>query len=194
MKPLHTLLCESEAGKYTPEQILKLLKLMHDNLEKVRDILLASGNIDGQNTGAMIGNLMHAEDAPAGLNQVMSDYEHKVEQLLLVSDKIEKALENLRGQAQKAGQGSSNIEQRITQAVLKLGGNKTRQRVRIADLAEELPDIPKQALDKALKDLQIKKKVVLYRLDNLRDKKPRDDAAAVDINGNERHLVFLTDD
>lgn len=82
------------------------------------------------------------------------------------------------------------VEKRVRDACLKLSGGETCKRVRLADLRENL-DVVREELDRALLKMQVDGKLVLFRLDNPMDIKPRDVEAAIHICGAPRHIVYL---
>jgi len=83
---------------------------------------------------------------------------------------------------------------RIRQAAFEIGGNKTKNRVMLADLREQLPDLSKEQVDRELLQLQNDGKLVLYGEDNAPARTPRIDGARLEIAGNPRHLLYLTED
>jgi hypothetical protein len=74
---------------------------------------------------------------------------------------------------------------------LELGGGMTRVRVRLRELRARLRDVSRDRLDRALVDLQNAGSLVLYRIDDPMDIKPEDERAALQINGNPRHILYL---
>lgn len=81
-----------------------------------------------------------------------------------------------------------DLQARILDAAEGIG----KQRVRLADLREALPDVPREELDKALKDSQQAGNLVLMRLDNPQEIGPRDLSGKLDIAGADRHILYLT--
>lgn len=74
--------------------------------------------------------------------------------------------------------------QRITQG-------KWNVRVRLADLHKHLPNSPKEALDAALRQMQLNGQSVLMPLDDPKGIHAEDEQAAVNIGGDLRHIVYL---
>ena len=74
--------------------------------------------------------------------------------------------------------------QRITQG-------KWNVRVRLADLYKHLPNSPKEALDAALRQMQLNGQSVLMPLDDPKGIHAEDEQAAVNIGGDLRHIVYL---
>lgn len=91
----------------------------------------------------------------------------------------------------KADAGPPCVRGRIVDTVLVLGGGRSKQRVRLAALRSQLPELPRAELDSLLREMQRDQKLVLYRLDNPAELRPADEAAVLIIGGNPRHLVYL---
>lgn len=79
----------------------------------------------------------------------------------------------------------------IERAYYQVSRGKANARVRLAALRELLPGISKDTLDSLLLSMQSKGKLVLYSLDDPREIGPADDAAAVDVGGFKRHIVYM---
>src|SRR5262249_12267482 len=82
-------------------------------------------------------------------------------------------------------------EEKIHDVILRLGGGRIGQRVRIADLRDAFPGLDRTAIDAALKSMQATGQLVLMRLENPVEITPRDEAAVLMIAGNPRHIVYL---
>jgi hypothetical protein len=86
---------------------------------------------------------------------------------------------------------AGDLTDAIRQAYLGLAGGRWNTRVRIADLRGALPDVARGTLDEELRRLQQNGALVLYSIDDPRDIGPQDQAAAVDVAGAQRHLVYM---
>jgi hypothetical protein len=83
-----------------------------------------------------------------------------------------------------------DLEARVREACLNLAQGHTKQRIRLTDLRREV-HAPREVVDQALTAMQNSGKLVLMRLDNPAELTQEDDAAALSIAGNPRHLVYL---
>ena len=86
---------------------------------------------------------------------------------------------------------TQDAEEQIRAAYLKLSKGQWNARVRLADLRRELPPLRRQEVDDALLRMQSEQKLVLYHLDDALDRTEADEAAALDIKGFKRHLVYM---
>jgi len=84
-----------------------------------------------------------------------------------------------------------DLEQRIKDAYFKVSGGKWNVRVHLHELRQNLPDISRQSLDQKLLDMQKHEKLVLYNMDDVRHIRPEDEAAAIDIAGFKRHIIYM---
>lgn len=95
-------------------------------------------------------------------------------------------------QAEAGDAGRDGLDRRIESAYLSLSQGKPNVRVRLADLRDALPGIPREDLDATLLDLATSGKASLYPLDNPLEIGPRDRAATLRTrSGEERHVVYL---
>jgi hypothetical protein len=86
----------------------------------------------------------------------------------------------------------ADLPRQIEVAYLKLSGGRENVRVRLADLRDALPDVPRLALDASLIQMATAGRVSLYRLDNPLEIDHRDrDAVLRTPSGEERHIVYL---
>ena len=85
----------------------------------------------------------------------------------------------------------AKVQRRVCDAVLGLGGGRSKQRVRLAELRVRLPEVSRPELDAVLLLLQSERQLVLYRLDNPAELRPADHEAALLVGGNPRHLVYM---
>jgi hypothetical protein len=85
----------------------------------------------------------------------------------------------------------AKVQRRVCDAVLGLGGGRSKQRVRLAELRLRLPEVSRPELDAVLLLLQSERQLVLYRLDNPAELRPADHEAALLVGGNPRHLVYM---
>lgn len=84
-----------------------------------------------------------------------------------------------------------NIEGRIREAYLKASKGQTHVRVRLAELRNLLPDIPREQLDDALRRLKRRDKIILYPLDDPQQITSSDKQAALNLSGRDRHIMIL---
>src|SRR5690606_175277 len=85
----------------------------------------------------------------------------------------------------------TSLSERIEQAYLELTGGRRQQRVRLRDLRAALVDVPRDAVDHALLELQDEDRAVLYRDDNTAALSDADHAAALFVADAPRHLIYL---
>ena len=90
-----------------------------------------------------------------------------------------------------ANEPEMDLEQRIKDAYFKVSGGKWNVRVHLHELRQNLPDISRQSLDQKLLDMQKHEKLVLYNMDDVRHIRPEDEAAAIDIAGFKRHIIYM---
>jgi hypothetical protein len=88
-------------------------------------------------------------------------------------------------------QASAEVRGRICNTLLGLAGGRSRRRVRLAELRDRLPEVPRRELDALLLELQSEQQLVLYRLDNPAELAQADHEAALLVGGNPRHLVYM---
>jgi len=87
--------------------------------------------------------------------------------------------------------GSDDIETRIREAYRAASGGEWNVRIRLADLRRELADIPRETQDRALLEMQSAGVLALYPNNDPRDLTGEDHAAALDVVGARRHLVYM---
>lgn len=75
------------------------------------------------------------------------------------------------------------------EVIEKLGG--VGKRIRIADIRNAFPDMSREQLDKMLMEMQDSGEAALYKLDNANELKPEDVKGAMDVAGNQRHVLYL---
>jgi hypothetical protein len=80
---------------------------------------------------------------------------------------------------------------RIRSACLDLGQGATKKRVRLRELRDRLPDVPRERLDRELIQLQDAGALVLYRIDDPTDIKAEDQRAALQVAGAPHHILYL---
>jgi hypothetical protein len=88
--------------------------------------------------------------------------------------------------------GPEEVERRLLDALLALGGGRCHERVRLCALRAAAPEVPRGAVDAALRALQDRGALVLYRLDDPQEIAAADEEAALDIIGHKRHIAYLT--
>lgn len=90
-----------------------------------------------------------------------------------------------------ASEPAQSLPARIETVCLQLTSGARQTRVKLHDLRRGLPDVPREALDSALLELQRKRKLVLYREDNSAALRAEDRDAALFVGNEPRHLVLL---
>ena len=85
----------------------------------------------------------------------------------------------------------TSVDEDIRSAYLDLSGGNYARRVRIADIANKLQNIPLDQLHKDLLRMQGERKLALYTLDDPMQITERDRSAAIDIGENKRHIVYM---
>lgn len=98
--------------------------------------------------------------------------------------------------ATPAGEGAarvtrSRLSNRVREVCLQLGGGRARERIRLRELRALLSDLSREEVDNALKELQAEHRLNLLRLDNPAEVTPEDEAAALLVAGNPRHILYL---
>lgn len=93
--------------------------------------------------------------------------------------------------SQRTSPRNTPLSERIERACLELTGGRRQQRVRLRDLRAVLDDVPRDALDRALLQLQDEDRAVLYRDDNTAALSDADHAAALLVADAPRHLIYL---
>lgn len=92
--------------------------------------------------------------------------------------------------ASSGGKLEQSPEQAIREAYLSLTHGEKRCRVRLAELRHLVP-VQDQVINEALLAMQIAGQVVLYKLDNNAEISADDERAALYIEGQPRHVVYL---
>jgi hypothetical protein len=85
----------------------------------------------------------------------------------------------------------AELATRIRSTCLDLGQGVTRKRVRLRELRDRLPDVPRERLDRELIQLQDAGALVLYRIDDPTDIKLEDERAALHVAGAPHHILYL---
>jgi len=83
------------------------------------------------------------------------------------------------------------LTQQIQTAYHNITEGKIGVRVRLADLRKHLLHSPKEAIDAALRQMQLSGQSVLMPLDDPKGIHAEDEEAAVNIGGDLRHIVYL---
>jgi hypothetical protein len=83
------------------------------------------------------------------------------------------------------------LRKRIRRTYLDLTGGRLNTRALLADLREKLTDVPRPALDEALKRMQREEEASLYQLDNQVEVTDADRAAAIHFGGEPRHILWI---
>lgn len=86
---------------------------------------------------------------------------------------------------------SSDLPARIRAAYLAVTGGRLNTRALLKNLRPHLPDVPGETLDGALKAMQAEGAARLYRIDNRAEITEADNAAAVEIAGEPRHILWI---
>jgi hypothetical protein len=87
--------------------------------------------------------------------------------------------------------GVASLSERVEAACLNLTCGQRKQRVRLSALRGNMTDVPREALDQALLDLQDAGRAVLYRDDNSAALTDADHAAALVVGEAPRHIIYL---
>jgi hypothetical protein len=85
----------------------------------------------------------------------------------------------------------ATIEERIRAAYLRATGGTYNEQIKMAHLRAELLGEDRDAVDRALLGMQQRDEVVLYPINNPRELRPVDDAAALRVAGTRRDLVLF---
>jgi len=86
----------------------------------------------------------------------------------------------------------ASVAGRVASAYRKLADGRQGVRIRLADLRDELSDVPRDDLDRAIMNLATDGTAVLYQLDNPLEMEPRDHTAALRTPaGDVRHILYM---
>jgi hypothetical protein len=89
-------------------------------------------------------------------------------------------------------QMSGDLKRRILAECHHLKDGAYSGRIRLADLRQHFPDVPRGAMDEALKDLERSHRVNVYPLDNPQELTDQDVGAALpNSSGDARHILYL---
>jgi hypothetical protein len=100
------------------------------------------------------------------------------------------------GTAESAALAGANVsdgqsdEETVRNACLELAQHQTRRRVRLKDVRARV-GASRDSLDRTLLSMQRSGRIVLYKLDNPAEISAEDEAAALFIAGEPRHIVYL---
>lgn len=86
---------------------------------------------------------------------------------------------------------NGDLSERIRKICFALSDGKPNVRIRLKDLRKQIPDVPRDVLDGALLDLQKAGRLVLMHLDDPQERTPEDEAAAIDVLGFKRHILYM---
>lgn len=86
---------------------------------------------------------------------------------------------------------TGTLTDQIQSAYQRITQGKWNVRVRLADLHKYLPHSPKEAIDAALRQMQLDGQSVLIAMDNPKGIQEEDEQAAVTIGNESRHIVYL---
>lgn len=91
----------------------------------------------------------------------------------------------------RGGEEASNLPARIRAAYLDVTGGRLNTRALLKNLRPHLSDVSEAVLDAALKAMQTEGAARLYRIDNRAEITEADRAAAVEIAGEPRHILWI---
>lgn len=86
---------------------------------------------------------------------------------------------------------TTTLNEQIQAAYYKITQGQWNVRVRLADLRKHLAHSSQEAIDAALRQMQLEGQSVLMPLDDPKGIEAEDEAAAVNIGGDRRHIVYL---
>jgi len=86
---------------------------------------------------------------------------------------------------------TTTLTDQIQAAYYKVSQGQWNVRVRLADLRKHLAHTSKEAIDAALRQMQLNGQSVLMPLDDPKGIEAEDEDAAVNIGGDRRHIVYL---
>ena len=138
-------------------------------------------------------NLMAAELSAPGVKQDLAYHLMSCTHAYLAAEGLALADFVRPGMLQESAPGPSVADAKkvVTTAYLKLTGGQFDERVRVADLRVEAQGLSPSELDRTLMQLLRQGVAHLMPLDDPHDRTSRDDAAAVNVAGRPRHLVYL---
>ena len=84
-----------------------------------------------------------------------------------------------------------DLEARIRQAYLQASGGEYVVRVRLAQLRQLLPNVPREILDKTLIQMGLAGTITLMHLDDPQEIRPADEQAVLNIGGHKNHIVYM---
>ncbi|WP_337176008.1 hypothetical protein [Paludisphaera sp.] len=94
--------------------------------------------------------------------------------------------------ADSAPSSDGDIAARVASAYFAISGGQPNVRVRLADLRRRLEDVPREALDRELMDIQVRGEAALYRLNDPREINDEDREAVFRTpTGEERYIIYM---
>jgi hypothetical protein len=84
-----------------------------------------------------------------------------------------------------------DLEAKICEAYLKASSGKYNVRVHLSQLRPLVGDLPQAEVDKVLFQMSLAGKITLMHLDDPQEIRPEDEKAAVNIGGQQNHIVYM---
>lgn len=84
-----------------------------------------------------------------------------------------------------------DLKDKIREAYTKASQGRYNVRVRLTELRTNLDDFPQDEVDRVLGEMELAEDLVLMPLDDPQDIKDEDEAAAVNVGGQKRHIVYM---
>jgi hypothetical protein len=119
--------------------------------------------------------------------EIVSTLGKKRDNMAADLDGLRKSLGDIDAEVANMG----GLRKRIMEAAFIAAGNRHNARALLKDIKEQLGDLDWEIVKKEMRSMQRDKEAVLYPLDNRREIKPEDTAAAVAIGGEERHILWV---
>ena len=84
-----------------------------------------------------------------------------------------------------------NLAEEIREAYTKVSEGRYNVRVRLTDLRKHLESFSQEDVDRVLGEMEIAESLVLMSLNDPQDINDEDEAAAADVSGQKRHIVYM---
>ncbi|MEO0517132.1 MAG: hypothetical protein AAF171_07510 [Cyanobacteria bacterium P01_A01_bin.116] len=111
------------------------------------------------------------------------------EDSVAASSDTEETSDNESGSEAEAS--STELAEKIKVAYTKVSEGRYNVRVRLAALRKHLESFSKKDIDRVLGEMELSESLVLMSLNDPQDIQDKDEAAAVDVGGQKRHIVYM---
>lgn len=127
-----------------------------------------------------------------GLLGRLKNYFETHEQTPTLGKFIQQSGSRTRAPSQSGHGQASHLEEQLSCLCRELGNGRGNVRIRLADVRDRLPNVPRETLDELLLQMQRDGKLSLYSLDNPAEISSADHQAALRLStGNVRHILYF---